>query len=82
MALQIRFSALESTGIILVCTKDLAAASLNEISNKCRDVRKKISNIVTSPVLDCRGDSPARVAESNVADTPNMGNKHTAVARA
>src|SRR5271170_4155616 len=47
MALQIRFSALESTGIVLVCTKDLAAASLNEISNQCRDVRKKKSQILS-----------------------------------
>src|SRR5271163_3935375 len=40
-----------------------------------RCAQEEISNIVTSPVLDCRGDSAARVAESNVADTPNMGNK-------
>src|SRR5271156_5494936 len=34
-----------------------------------RCAQEEISNIVTSPVLDCRGDSAARVAESNVADT-------------
>jgi len=32
---------------VAICAKDLAAASLNVISNKCQDVRKKKSQILS-----------------------------------